>query len=175
MTVYRLDFPNLEVKKSFTDTVSAYLLSRRPVYERYKIDLYQCVATTDINNIRQVFHALFSAIPHDWYRKNRLAEYDGYYASIFYCYFSAIGLDVTPEDTTSHGRIDMTVRMDTKVYIFEFKVVDIDKTTGTALEQIRQKGYADKYRGNVAEIYLVGVEFDRNERNITRFEWERFA
>lgn len=175
MTVYRLDFPNLEVKKSFTDTVSAYLLSRRPVYERYKIDLYQCVATADINNIRQVFHALFSAIPHDWYRKNRLAEYEGYYASIFYCYFSAIGLDVTPEDTTSHGRIDMTVRMDTKVYIFEFKVVDIDKTPGTALEQIRQKGYADKYRGNVVEIYLIGVEFDRNERNITRFEWERFS
>nr|WP_320191202.1 PD-(D/E)XK nuclease domain-containing protein [uncultured Desulfobacter sp.] len=60
-----------------------------------------------------------------------------------------------------------------KIYIFEFKVVDIDTTPGTALEQIKQKSYADKYRGNGCEIYLVGVEFDRNARNIVRFEWEK--
>lgn len=77
------------------------------------------------------------------------------------------------EDTTNHGRIDMTVQLDGNVYIFEFKVVDIDQTPGTALEQIKQKGYADKYRADTSEIYLIGVEFDRDERNIVRFEWER--
>ena len=81
---------------------------------------------------------------------------------------------MTPEDTTNHGRIDMTVQLDdNKVYIFEFKVVDIDKTPGTALAQIRQKGYADKFRENFSEIYLIGVEFDRTQRNIIRFEWEQ--
>lgn len=60
-----------------------------------------------------------------------------------------------------------------KKRLFEFKVVDIDKTPGTALAQIRQKGYADKFRGNSAEIYLIGVEFDRHQHNITRFEWEQ--
>ena len=68
----------------------------------------------------------------------------------------------------------MTVQLDdNKVYIFEFKVVDIDKTPGTALAQIRQKGYADKFRENFSEIYLIGVEFDRTQRNIIRFEWEQ--
>ena len=173
LTAYRLDFPNLEVKMSFTDSISACLLSRGPAYERQKINLYQSLSVANITEIEPVFRALFAAIPHDWYRKNRLSEYEGYYASIFYCYFTALGLDVTPEDTTNHGRIDMTVHMDGRVYIFEFKVVDIDKTPGGALEQIKQKGYADKYRGNGAEIYLIGVEFDRNERNIIRFEWEQ--
>ncbi len=173
MTAYRLDFPNLEVKMSFTDSVSAYLLNRRPAHERYKIDLYQSLASGRINEIERVYRGLFSAIPHDWYRKNKLSEYEGYYASIFYCYFTALGLDVIAEDTTCRDRIDMTVKMDNKVYIFEFKVVDIDKTPGTALEQIRQKGYADKYRSSTSEIYRIGVEFDRNERNIVRFEWDR--
>ncbi|WP_020588039.1 PD-(D/E)XK nuclease domain-containing protein [Desulfobacter curvatus] len=82
--------------------------------------------------------------------------------------------DVTAEDTTtSHGRIDMTVKIDNRAYIFEFKVVDIDKTPGTALEQIKQKKYAEKYRAGMAEIYLIGVEFNRDERNIVTFEWEQ--
>jgi hypothetical protein len=173
LTAYRLDYPNLEVRMSFADSLSAYLVSQRDVYEKGKIDLYQALAAARIDDIRKVFHALFAAIPHDWYRKNNLTDYEGYYASIFYCYFVALGLDVTAEDTTNHGRIDMTVKLDIRVFIFEFKVVDIDKTPGTALEQVRQKGYADKYRSGASEIYLIGVEFDRNERNIVQFEWEQ--
>ena len=30
----------------------------------------------------------------DWYRKNELANFEGYYASIFYSYFAALGLDI---------------------------------------------------------------------------------
>ena len=96
-----------------------------------------------------------------------------YYASVFYCCFAALGLDVTAEDTTNRGRVDMSVRLKDRIFLFEFKVVDIDRTPESALEQIRKMGYAEKYRGSAAEIYLVGVEFDRSERNIARFEWER--
>ncbi len=173
MTLYRLDYPNLEVKMAFADSISSYLVSHRAVYEKHKIDLYQSLATARVDEIKHVFQSLFSAIPHDWYRKNRLAEYEGYYASIFYCYFAALGLDVRAEDSTSHGRIDMTVKLENRVFIFEFKVVDIDKTPETALAQIRHRRYADKYRADTAEIFLIGVEFDRKERNIVRFEWEQ--
>lgn len=71
-----------------------------------------------------VFEALFASIPHDWYRKNQVAEYEGYYASIVYCYFVASGLDVIAEDSTSHGRIDLTVRLGDKIFVIEFKVVE---------------------------------------------------
>lgn len=173
LTAYRLDYPNLEVRMSFADSLSAFLVSQRDVYEKCKIDLYQALSAARLDDIGKVFHALFAAIPHDWYRKNKLTEYEGYYASIFYCYFTALGLNVTAEDTTNHGRIDMTVRLENLVFIFEFKVLDLDKTPGTALEQIRKKGYADKYQGQNLEIYLTGVEFDRGERNIVRFDWEK--
>ena len=173
LTAYRLDYPNLEVRMSFADSLSAFLVSQRDVYEKCKIDLYQALSAARLDDIGNVFHSLFAAIPHDWYRKNKLTEYEGYYASIFYCYFTALGLDVTAEDTTNHGRIDMTVRLANRVFIFEFKVLDLDKTPGTALEQVRKKGYADKYHGQNLEIYLIGVEFDRDERNIVRFDWEK--
>ena len=173
LTLYRLGFPNLEVKMSFADSISAYLVSHRSAYEKQKVSLYQALAEGRPDHIKPVFQSLFAAIPHDWYRKNRLAEYEGYYASIFYCYFAALGVAVTAEDTTNHGRVDMAVRLEDRVYLFEFKVVDLDPTPGAALEQIREKGYADKYRATAKEIYRIGIEFDRNDRNIVRFEWDR--
>ncbi|EIM64402.1 ATP-binding protein [Desulfobacter postgatei] len=172
---YKLRYPNMEVKASLSD----YILNRyshdRVVKEKVQLQIYRAFQENNPDALNTVFQALFSSIPHDWYRKNKLFEYEGYYASVFYCYFTALGLDVTAEDTTSHGRIDMTVRIDGRIYIFEFKVVDVDKSQQTALNQIKQKGYADKYRGITDEIYLIGVEFDRGRRNIIRFEWEQFS
>jgi len=38
---------------------------------------------------------------------------------------------------------------------------------------MKQKRYHEKYRGRCKEIYLIGVEFSKKERNITSFEYER--
>ncbi|WP_045210638.1 PD-(D/E)XK nuclease domain-containing protein [Desulfonatronovibrio magnus] len=126
-----------------------------------------------IEDLEAVFHSLFASIPNDWYRRNNLARYEGYYCSVFYCYFAGLGLDTRPEESTSHGRIDMTVLLENRAFIFEFKVLDLDQTPGSALEQIKIKGYADKYRLEAETIYLIGVEFDREKRNIVGFEWEQ--
>ncbi len=68
--------------------------------------------------------------------------------------------------------IDLTVCFEERVYIFEFKVNELTKP-GCALEQIKGKKYAEKYQGQRKEIWLVGVEFSRTERNISRFGWEK--
>lgn len=39
-----------------------------------------------------------------------------------------------------------------------------------ALAQLRERGYADKYRGAGGPIHLIGVEFSRETRDITAFE-----
>ena len=41
---------------------------------------------------------------------------------------------------------------------------------GSALAQLRERRYADKYRATGDPIHLVGVEFSRATRNITAFE-----
>ncbi len=66
----------------------------------------------------------------------------------------------------------MTVCFEEQVYIFEFKVNELTKP-GCALEQIKEKKYAEKYQGQGKEIWLIGVEFSRAERNVTRLEWEQ--
>ena len=39
-----------------------------------------------------------------------------------------------------------------------------------AMAQLKEKGYADKYRGLDQPIHLIGVEFSKDTRNITAFE-----
>ncbi|MDR0701250.1 MAG: PD-(D/E)XK nuclease domain-containing protein [Azoarcus sp.] len=41
---------------------------------------------------------------------------------------------------------------------------------GGALQQIKDKGYADKYRGLGQPIHLIGVEFSREQRRVAGFE-----
>jgi hypothetical protein len=92
---------------------------------------------------------------------NQLAGYEGHYASIVYCYFASLGLDVTPEVSTNKGRIDLVLRFAGRVYIIEFKVNELTGS-GKALEQILKKGYAEQFvsrnpDGTDCPVYLVGA------------------
>lgn len=53
------------------------------------------------------------------------------------------------------------------VYIFEFKC---NQNAETAIQQIREKQYADRYRGRGVSIVLIGVNFSTETRNVA--EWE---
>ncbi|MEB3299927.1 MAG: PD-(D/E)XK nuclease domain-containing protein, partial [Candidatus Sericytochromatia bacterium] len=64
-----------------------------------------------------------------------------------------------------------TLRVPGRVYVFEFKVVD-DQPEGKALAQIRDRGYAEKYRRPGTTVSLVGIEFSRAEQNVVGFEVE---
>ena len=169
--IYTLGYPNREVESSLNSSLlAAYSGDARRAFEN-RWRLQELLIANDLPALRDVFHAFYASISHDWYRNNPLAQYEGYYASIFYSYFAALGLDVVVEDATNHGRIDMTVHFNQRIYLFEFKVVEL-APEGAALEQIKVKGYAEKYRGEGWPITLIGVEFSRESRNIVGFEIE---
>ena len=166
-----LRYPNKEVQSSLNDSL-LQALSGDPMAPAVNVSrLYDILMVDDLPALRELFHSFFASIPHDWYRKNQLAGYEGYYASIFYSYFAALGLDITVEDATNKGRIDMTVRFNHRIYLFEFKVVEM-VPKGKALAQLKSKGYSEKYRQYGEPIRLIGVEFSRESRNIVGFEVE---
>jgi hypothetical protein len=82
--------------------------------------LYRLLLANDFSGLHQLFISFFASIPSDWSRKNPIAQYEGYSASVFYAYFAALGLDITLEDASSHGRLDMAVRFNQQIYLFEF-------------------------------------------------------
>ena len=170
--VYHLGFPNHEVRKSLTGSILHWYTQELRPLKSNQVSLFKALRDNDFAGMKRIFHAFFASIPHDWYRKNELAGYEGYYCSIVYCYFAALGLQVQPEDVTNHGRIDLTVCFVERVYIFEFKVNELTDS-GSALAQIKEKKYAEKYQEQGKDIWLIGVEFSKVERNISRLEWEQ--
>ena len=46
----------------------------------------------------------------------------------------------------------------------------LKRLAGAALKQLRERGYAEKYRASGEPVQLVGVEFSEESRNITTFE-----
>ena len=131
--------------------------------------LERLLAEHDCAGLHELFQAFFASIPYEWHTSNEIAKYEGYYASVFYSYFAALGYEIAVEESSSHGRVDMGVRAGGHVYLFEFKVVEMSPP-GSALAQLQAGGYADKYRARGEPIHLIGVEFSRDTPNVTAFE-----
>ena len=170
--LYRLGYPNREVRQSLNESLLRYLVKDATRQTANQVHLYRRLETNDFAGIEELFRAFFASIPYEWYTNNDIARYEGYYASVFYSYFAALGLDVTVEDSTSHGRLDMAVEFNDNVYLFEFKVVEL-AGEGAAMAQLRSRGYADKYRHLGRPIHLVAVEFSKETRNVVAFETAR--
>jgi hypothetical protein len=166
---YQLGFPNQEVRTSLMDSILNRFAPDIQQKETTYNEILAAFQENDLERLHKTLHTFFASIPHDWYRKNNLAEYEGYYCSMVYCYFSGLGLDIRPEDTTNHGQIDMTVLYEDRAYIIEFKVNELC-APGRALQQIQDRKYHQKY--NDRTVYLVGMEFSKTERNIVLFEWQ---
>ena len=168
---YRLGYPNLEVRRSLGEVLLEALLPKAARREAEDLPLRERMAANDLAGVGALFRGVFASIPHQWYMNGPLAAYEGHYASVIHSCFLMRGFEPVGEDSGSRGRADMAIRFNGRVYLFEFKVVDRGPE-GTALAQLREKGYADKYRELGLPVHLIGVEFSREERNIVAFSVE---
>ncbi len=168
---YQLGFPNLEVRQGLNDHLLAWMVRDHSHREANSARLLPLLAAEDFKGLEALISAFYASIPSEWLSNNAIADYEGYYASVFYSYFAATGLDITVEDSSMRGRADMCVRTGGSVFLFEFKVVE-QAGRGSAMAQLRAKGYADKYASADGKVHLVGVEFSSEARSVVGFEVE---
>ncbi|MDR2092435.1 MAG: PD-(D/E)XK nuclease domain-containing protein, partial [Azoarcus sp.] len=168
---YILGFPNREVRSALNAVLLGEWVGSRKRGGEHRMALFRALQKNDFAKIQEIFFSLYASIPHDWYRKNNIDQFEGYYASVFYASFAALGFDIIPEDVSNQGKLDMAVQFNGQIYLFEFKVVE-DAAEGRALAQIREKQYADKYRAQNHPIHLIGIEFSKKARNLVGFEVE---
>ena len=164
---FYLKLPNKEVQISFNDVLIDYLTGDMG-YEIEKDRIYESLKDENLEEFKETLISLYAQIPYNSYVKNNISSFEGYYASVFYVYIASLGLKIIAEDVTNRGRIDFTLFIKDKIYIFEFKVGDED-----ALEQIKKRRYYEKYLKENKDIILVGINFDENEKNVKRLVWER--
>ena len=168
---YTLGYPNREVYQSLNEVLLSALVQNTSQQAVLSKQLYLLLLKNDFDGLKHLFQSFFASIPYNWYTHNNIQNYEGYYASVFYSYFASLGLTVVVEDATNLGRIDMALKFNSQVYLFEFKVIE-NTEAGAALQQLKDRDYAHKYRGLNQPIYLIGVEFSKVSRNVVGFEVE---
>ena len=89
--------------------------------------------------------------------------------AIIHLTFSLLGEFVISEVHTHKGRCDALVITDEVIYCFEFK---LGKTAKEALQQIHDKGYLSAYKDKGKKIFAIGVNYDKETKEIDGFEWE---
>ena len=165
---YRLGYPNREVRRGLNE----HLLDALAPNWRAAgsgAELRQVLAAADWAGLEALLRKLMAGIPHDWHRRNDIARYEGYWSSVFYAWFQASMDGVAAEDATSHGRLDLALRLGGNAYLFEFKVAERSEP-GAALAQLQARRYADKHRAAGRTVHLIGVEISAETRTIVTFE-----
>ena len=110
----------------------------------------------------KALQTFFAGVPYMLDDKN-----EHHFHAMLYTLFVSFGADVVPEDLSSHGRADLTLKMPKGIYIIELKY---GKSADEALRQIDECGYARKYALDGRPVVKVGLAFSEEERNIT--EWK---
>ena len=98
MALYRLGYPNREVRQSLNEHLLSHLVQDTARQTANSMRLARLLAARDCAGLRELFGAFFASIPYQWYTNNDIANYEGFYASVFYSYFAALGYEVRGVD-----------------------------------------------------------------------------
>ena len=124
------------------------------------------VAAGDVRAlVGETLYRIYAKIPLSW--KIR-CEADA--KRHFRLFMEMLGAKVAAEEGSAFGYADAIVETPKFVWVFEFKY---NKSAQAAIRQIREKGYADQYRGDQRPVTLVGINFRNAKRNIDEPAFER--
>ena len=157
-----LRFPNAEVKNAYSKSLLRRLYGATS--QNVIMAMEERLKEGATASFMELMCAFFGKIPYKEARK----ESD--FAQIVDALVAAMSVDVrmAGEDRTSAGRIDLSVEAGDHVYVMEFKA---DKSAETALNQIKDKRYADKFRLEKGKtVHLLGIAFTSTGHTVQ--EWK---
>ena len=160
--MYRLGFPNDEVKYGFMNFILPFYTPIRDGEKRFYIGKFvQELRSGDVPDFLTRLKSFFADFSYE------LSEdKERYYQVVFYLVFKLMGEFTEAEVRSARGRADAVVKTPKYIYVFEFK---LNGTAEQALQQIDDKGYLIPYLADGREIVKVGVEFCAETRNISRW------
>ena len=161
---YVLGYPNKEVKSSLLQfLVEAYSFREEGFPLALKIS--RALEAGDTEKFISILNSLFAAIPEKIFRQRNEAAYH----AIVYTTLSLMGCYIDAEVSAGDGIVDAVVKTRDFIYVIEFKYGEPPES---ALQQIREKKYAEPFRNDGRELRLVGISFGKEVKGVTGWEEE---
>ena len=164
--IFRLGYPNKEVRAGFLNRLTASELERagaRDLMPMYQLGLH--LESGDFQAFFEIVTGLFASIPYE--QAARLNEAN--FHALFYLMLTMAGIESRAELLTNKGRIDLALEEKERVTIFEFKC---GQSAEAGVAQIKEKGYAERWEGSGKAVRAVGVGFDAETRNLSGWKLE---
>jgi hypothetical protein len=156
--VYTLGIPNEEVRQSLMD----YLTSSFAVYPVDKTvstreSMMEALLKGDAVVFETNLKELFANIPYQLHIKR-----EAYYHSLLLLWLNMLGFHVDAEVSTNKGRIDAVWTWKERAVIAEVKYASkgaLKTLLDTAMEQIKEKGYCERYAASHQRVAQLAVVF----------------
>ncbi len=163
--IFTLGYPNNEVRFSMI----SHLMGIFAEVEASEVPpiaahLRKALSQEKVDKAVETLNNLLKRIPHQHKGKT-----ESFYHAIIHLIFHFLGIFLRSEVNTSEGRADAFVETKNTVYCFEFK---LDKDAKTALNQIKEKGYLESYRGTGKKLIAVGINFSSQSGSIDDWKAE---
>ncbi len=154
--VFRLDFPNFEVK----DSLYSYLFADASSSDSDSVTanistLRSSLENEDFTTFLNILRSLFAQIPSHLH-----VPQEKFYHSLFIMVMYMSRIQMESEVNTNVGRIDGVIEFSDKIYIIEFKY-NLPPEDG--LKQIKEKKYYEKYLSSGKRLIMIGVSFTKEE------------
>ena len=158
--IYTVDYPNLEVRDSMMRSLIGELSYEQSSFSRPMIlQVKETLENKKLEILIRLIKSIFKNIPYPIFK----AEGEFYYHSLIYLVFFYLGDFIESEVNTNNGRLDAVIKTEKYIYVIEFK---LNKDATIALQQIKDKGYAEKYYGDKREKILMGINFSSELKTI---------
>ena len=168
--VYRLDFPNEEVRSGMVALLASDYFSDENYSNSWLVDVTRALRSGDLEKFKLQLTSFLSNISYRFQRKKDERECERHFQYTFYLILQLLGkYNTYVEKETSQGRIDCVLECPDYVYIFEFK---LNSTAEAALKQIDEKAYVQPYASDKRKIYKVGISFSSETGTVNDFAYK---
>ena len=163
---YTLGFPNGEVREGFGNSLYKYYMEdyvgSQDTLGNAFLDLRMKEIT--IEQFIEAVRRWYAGIPYSITDKNQNEQL---YQSLIYAALLGFGADVSAEDQTSDGRMDIALKLPDAIYIIELKY---GKTADEATDQILTKDYAVRFASDPRPVWAVGLNISQDRRTIDSYK-----
>ena len=159
---YTLGYPNKEVKEGFLNCLASYYT--KPSTLESEFDIGNFVVSLEEGNVEEFIfrlQAFMASIPYEM-----IPNSERHVQNVMYLLSTLCGFYCEVESHTNKGRIDLTIKTPEYIYVIELKY---DCSAQDALDQIKEKGYAEPFATDSREVICLGINYSSTERNIS--EW----
>lgn len=183
---YILRYPNEEVRLSFIhNLIEAFTFQPASIVSDALVRMEEALKEGNVKIFIKQLRVLLSDLSYHFIPRGKKKKaaiqdktqifkaWEGYFQTIIYLVSSFLNFNVQTEITKHKGRLDLLIESEDFLYLTEFK---LDETGKAAVKQIKSRKYAAAYYNSPKTIFLVGVSFSQEKRNVNSWkavEWRR--